>query len=142
MQPDWTRIAAYVVCRDDAGRLLLTRLTESGMPSDGMWTMPGGGMDWGETPLETAIRELDEETGLSATIGPLVGVKSRWFTAEESWRNKSGHSLGLIYEAQRLEGELRTEFDEGSTDAAAWFTLDEVRQLPRVDLVDFVLDLL
>lgn len=142
MDVDWRRAAAYVVCRDETDRLLLTRLRTGGFPTDGMWTMPGGGMDVGETPEETAIRELHEETGLTATMGPIIGVFSAWYTPEESWRSKSGHSIGPIYLAENLSGELREEFAEDSTDAVAWFTLDEVKSLPRVELVDFVLGLL
>jgi len=107
-----------------------------------MWTMPGGGMDVGETPEETAVRELHEETGLSATMGPILGMFSSWFTADESWRNKTGHSIAPVYLAQNLSGELREHFEEDSTDAVQWFTIDEVKALPRVELVDFVLELL
>ena len=64
------RVAAYVLCRDDEGRILLTRFFEAGHPHSGWWTMPGGGMEWGEQTYETAARELHEETGLVARIGP------------------------------------------------------------------------
>jgi ADP-ribose pyrophosphatase YjhB (NUDIX family) len=39
--------------------------------------MPGGAMEWGEDPLETAEREMQEETGLSAELGRVLGVFSR-----------------------------------------------------------------
>jgi hypothetical protein len=38
-----------------------------------------------------------------------------------------------------VTGDLRTAFDPGTTDAAAWFSLDEARSAPRAGLVDFVL---
>jgi hypothetical protein len=38
-----------------------------------------------------------------------------------------------------VTGELRTSFDAGTTDAAAWFSIDEARSVPRVGVVDFVL---
>lgn len=99
-------------------------------------------MEWAESPEETARRELEEETGLRATIGPLVGVFSRWFRADETIRGEPGHALGLVYHGLDLRGHLRTEWAEGTTDGAAWFTIDEIRALPTVPLVDFVLDLL
>lgn len=142
MNVDWRRAASYVVCRDEADRILLTRLTTGGYPTDGKWTMPGGGMDTGESPEETAVRELHEETGLTATMGAVLGVFSAWFAADDSWRGHSGHSIAPVYEAHNVSGELRQRFDEGSTDAVQWFTIDEVRELPRVELVDFVLTLL
>ncbi len=41
-------IGAYGICRDPEGRLLLARM--SGGIDDGRWTMPGGGIKWGEHP--------------------------------------------------------------------------------------------
>lgn len=105
--------------------------------------MPGGGMEWGESPVDTATRELDEETGLRATMKRVVGVFSLWLEAAEAHRGAPGHVLGIVYEAAEVHGELRTSFDRAdTTDAAAWFSLAEIRDLPRVPLVDFVLDLL
>lgn len=140
MAVQWRRAAAYVVCRDDAQRILLTRFYSSTHPDTGRWTMPGGGMEWGETPEQTALRELAEETGLAARLGPVMGVFSRWFTADESARGEAGHVIGVVYEATVEGGELRTCFGDGTTDAAAWFSVDEAGLLPRVELVDFVLD--
>ena len=49
MDVAWRRAAAYVVCRDEPDRLLLTRFVSPGHPDSGMWTLPGGGLDWGES---------------------------------------------------------------------------------------------
>lgn len=143
MQAEWRRAAAYVLCRDDAGRILLTRVS-AGSPDSGKWTMPGGGMEWGEDPAETAARELEEETGLRADIGGVVGVYSRWLDAQEAARGTPGHVLGIIFEATNPSGDLRLEFSadpDNTTDAAAWFTLDEARALPHVALVAYCLGL-
>jgi len=142
VEAQWRRAAAYVVCRDDGDRLLLTRVSNLAQANVGKWTMPGGGMEWGEQPDETAVRELEEETGFRARIGPVLGVYSYWFDARESVRGAPGHVLGIVFEGTELEGELRTEFDEGSTDGAAWYSIGEVRGLPRDPLVDFVIDLI
>lgn len=131
------------MCRDGDGRLLLTRFVSPEHPDSGKWTMPGGGMEWGESPVETAIRELGEETGMDAVIGPVMGVFSRWYTEEDSARGEAGHILGIVYEARGLTGQLREDFaDETTTDAAAWFSVEDIEELPRVELVDFVLTLI
>jgi ADP-ribose pyrophosphatase YjhB (NUDIX family) len=138
----WRRAATYVVCRDADDRLLLTRFVEAGNPESGAWTMPGGGMEWGEHPVDTAVRELEEETGLCGRVGSVLGVFSLWLDGDEANSGTPGHVLAPIFEVTNLTGELRTTFEEGTTDAAAWFTIEEVRSLRRVSLVDFVLDLL
>ena len=142
MDVAWRRAAAYVVCRDEVQRLLLTRFVSPGHPHSGMWTMPGGGIDWGESAEAAAHRELAEETGLTATLGPVVGVYSRWFTREESAAGEAGHVIGIVFDAVEVSGELRTTFEAGTTDAVRWFDLKEVKTLPHVELVDFVVDLL
>lgn len=142
MEIEWRRAAVYVVCRDQRDRLLLTRFAQPGHPDTGRWTMPGGGMEWGETAEATAHRELAEETGLAATLGPVLGVFSRWYTDRESVAGQAGHVLGVLYEATDVRGTLRASFDDGTTDAAAWFDTDEIASLPHVEVVDFVLDLI
>ena len=144
MHAEWRRIAAYVLCRDDHGRILLTRFNLAGHPDSGTWTMPGGGMEWGEDPIETAERELEEETGLHAEIGRVVGVFSRWYEADEAVSGSAGHVIGIVYQGTNARGVLRTEFSsdaDNTTDAAAWFTLEEARALPHVGLVTYCLAL-
>jgi 8-oxo-dGTP diphosphatase len=138
----WTRVGAYALCRDDDGRILLTRFAFPGHPDHGKWTMPGGGMDRGESPRATACRELLEETGLTATLGSIAGVFSRWFTAQESVQGEQGHFVGVLFHGSQLAGQVRTEFqDLDTTDGAQWFAIEQIEDLPHVKFVDFVLDL-
>jgi 8-oxo-dGTP diphosphatase len=104
--------------------------------------MPGGGMEWNESAQETAHREVLEETGLTATIGSVAGVYSRWLTAEEAVRGEPGHVVCIVFETVEIVRRLREEFDDlDTTDAAQWFSLDEIKALPHVELVDFALEL-
>lgn len=132
------RVAAYAVCVQD-GQLLLARW----VAGDGSkrWTLPGGGMDHGEDPYDTVIREADEETGYVIEPRALLGVDS----LRRRYPRKLGavadfHGLRIVYEARITGGELRYEQD-GSTDLAAWHALDAVSDLDRVGLVDIGLDL-
>lgn len=143
-EAEWRRAAAYVLCRDAEGRILLTRFFRPGHPDSGKWTMPGGAMEWSEEALETAERELEEETGLQADIGRILGVYSRWYDPHEAASGKAGHVIGVVYEGANPRGALRNEFAphaHNTTDAAAWFTLDEARALPHVGLVAYCLGL-
>src|SRR6185503_9521956 len=64
--PSITRLAAYGVIRRD-GRVLLCRVSQGNLGA-GLWTLPGGGLEFGEHPEVAAVREVEEETGYLALI--------------------------------------------------------------------------
>jgi 8-oxo-dGTP diphosphatase len=64
--------AACVVLIDNHSRLLLVKRRVA--PKEGMWCLPGGFVEAGETPEQAAVRELQEETGLTGRINTLIGV--------------------------------------------------------------------
>ena len=66
--------ACCFVRRDDGALLLVRRGVE---PCKGQWSLPGGFMEIDETPEECILRELREETGLSATSARLMGAKTK-----------------------------------------------------------------
>lgn len=68
------RRAMRVLLVDDDDRLLLFRDSDPGLtPVPVFWITPGGGVDAGESDLEAAVREVEEETGLRITQQALVG---------------------------------------------------------------------
>lgn len=131
------RVAAYAVITDDDDRVLLARWTEGRRLA---WTMPGGGLEAGEDPEDAVRREVREETGYAARVGELLGIHSRVIPAGRRTREADAplHTLRIVYTADITGGRLRFE-ENGSTDMAAWFTLDEVAKLQRVKLVDIAL---
>lgn len=72
--PRCVRRSARVVVRDRAGRVLLvrSRFRRSVKGVEFAWFVPGGGVEPGETPVQAAIRELWEETGLRVGRSALV----------------------------------------------------------------------
>ncbi|WP_242902825.1 NUDIX hydrolase [Actinomadura terrae] len=62
-------VAASAVVTDEGGRVLLQRRADSGL-----YALPGGGMDFGESLPGAAVREVREETGLDVEITGLVGT--------------------------------------------------------------------
>ena len=127
-----TRLGAHAICVDDAGRILLCRLSESEVAS-GAWTLPGGGVEFGEHPDDACLRELREETGLHGEIERVEGVFSHVYPASRWAGGADLHFLSILYRVRIVGGELGDEIG-GSTDRAAWLTPDDLRGLTIVEL--------
>jgi 8-oxo-dGTP diphosphatase len=63
------------IAYDDQGRLLLIRRAND--PGAGLWSLPGGRVEPGESDIEAVARELREETGLDVIPGTLIGTVTR-----------------------------------------------------------------
>jgi len=133
--PRITRMAAYGVIRRE-GRILLTRVAP-GNVGEGLWTLPGGGLAFGEGPEAAAVREVEEETGLLARITGAPAIHSD----TGSWPFSAGpvtyHTVRFVYPMAIDGGTERPEVG-GSTDELGWFTPDELRGLAVGDLVERV----
>jgi 8-oxo-dGTP diphosphatase len=126
------RLAAYAwVERGDA--VLLCRISSPDVAA-GQWTLPGGGLEFGEDPDTGVLRELSEETGLVGTVGELLGVRSAILEPEMTKRGDRLHVVGVLYRVDAAEADLVMELD-GSTDLAAWVPFTELEALPALPLV-------
>ena len=63
------------VVTDGQGRLLMIKRGHE--PGAGLWSIPGGRIEPGETDAEALVREMFEETGLAVEVGPLIGSVQR-----------------------------------------------------------------
>jgi ADP-ribose pyrophosphatase YjhB (NUDIX family) len=123
------RIAAYGVCVDGEGRVLLARGSAiADLP--GVWQIPGGGIDHGEHPAGAVVREFAEETGLAVAVTGLRAAVS-----DVLW---GLHTDRVIYDVAVRGGTLRDE-PEGTTDLAAWIGPEELSGLA---LMPFTAELL
>ncbi|MGI9627398.1 MAG: NUDIX hydrolase [Longimicrobiales bacterium] len=125
-----TRIAAYGLVLQQR-QILLCRISSRVSRHAGSWTLPGGGIEFGEEPATAMVREVEEETGLMVRPGAVAGVDSLVLPDGES----TTHSVRIIYFAEIVGGDLRSEV-EGSTDLCAWHDIDATPKLPIVDLVE------
>lgn len=139
--PDNPRVynGAYGLCRDPSGHLLLVHISDG--LDKGLWTLPGGGIEWGEHPDDAVIRELEEETGITDVRSlQFAALYSHKYLRSENRPFDSVHHIGIIYDLTLGHFELRCE-QNGSTDRCEWFTESQVRQLPLVPIVEFAVDL-
>ncbi|MDN4159858.1 NUDIX domain-containing protein [Nocardioides abyssi] len=126
------RTAAYALVVRGAGpdaAVLLSRVSASGFHT-GLWTLPGGGVDHGETPAAAAAREVREETGLEVEVGAVLHVADESIrgTAPHG-RDEDFHGIQLVYAATLAPGSVGVEpvaEVAGTSDAVAWVPLVSV----------------
>ena len=104
---NWSQSVGGVCLRD--GKVLLARHTYGA--GKGMFIIPGGYVDFGETPEETLVREYQEETGITVKAGKLLGMR---FSAKDWY---------AVFEAIYIEGEARSDGDEN--DKVVWMDINE-----------------
>lgn len=134
-KPQITRIAAYGLILDES-RMVLCRISVEIPRHQGRWTLPGGGIHFGEDPADAMVREVREETGLHVRPKNLAAVDSVYLDREDA----SHQGIRIIYFAELLGGELTNEL-EGTTDQCAWWAPKEAESLRLVGLARVGLDL-
>lgn len=120
--PLWLSAATAVVLRDaDAGtEVLLVRRSDNGR-----WTPTAGIIDPGEEPAATAVREVQEETGVSCVVERLT-----WVYAGEPVLHVNGDQaqyLELVYRCRWTGGEPYAADDESSE--AGWFPIESMPEM-------------
>lgn len=131
-------MAAYGWIERD-GLVLLSKIAP-GYAGAGRWTLPGGGVDWGEHPEQTMRRELQEETGLTGTIEEQLGIGSERFEPSRFNGYTAVHAVRLIFRVS-ASGAPQVMEVAGSTIEVAWLPLASVRDLPIAPLVELGLEL-
>ncbi|MGA7607636.1 MAG: NUDIX domain-containing protein, partial [Anaerolineales bacterium] len=101
---------------------LLTQRTDNGL-----WCLPGGKMESGETLQECCQREVMEETGLEVRMKRLIGIYSNRDQVVIYRDANKVQIVVLSFEAEIIGGELDLS-DE--TTAFGYFSLDEIESMP------------
>ncbi len=123
--PEAPIVGVGIVClRGDD--VLLVRRTKP--PREGGWSLPGGRQKLGETVRDCALRELLEETGIEAGIGPLLDVVDS-ITPGDGGRPAYHYTL-VDFAAEWRSGEVRAGGDAAD---ARWFAPAELGALELWD---------
>ena len=131
-----TRLASYAVAVAD-GRILLCRIAPT-YPAEGHWTLPGGGIDWGEHPNDALVREVHEETDLTLESYTLAGIDSA--TLGGAAGRPAMHAVRFIYRCV-TSGEPSVVEEHGSVDTAAWVPLENLSEIPTVTIIERALQI-
>lgn len=132
------RLGAYAIVVEH-GRLLMSQLADDVVGGARLWTLPGGGVDPGETPVDGVVREVHEETGQHVITGELVQVQSAHRVgpaASGGQPYEDFHAVRLVHRATCPEPTPAQVMEvDGSTGAAAWVRLADVPDLPLGSMV-------
>lgn len=115
--PDRPVVGVGGVVIREGSVLLVQRASE---PLAGQWSLPGGGVELGETLEEAVVRELREETGLTVRLLELVEAFER-ISRDESGRSRY-HYVLLDYLCEPIGGDARAGSD---VKAVAWARPEE-----------------
>jgi ADP-ribose pyrophosphatase YjhB (NUDIX family) len=105
-----------------------------GQPSSGKWSLPGGGLELGETTVEGIERELAEECGLKVRVAGLAGVLDR--VVKDADGRVRYHWVLVDYLAYPESEEICAGSDAAE---ARWVPITEV---PTLDVTDGLLDMI
>ena len=113
-------------------RVLLTRRSDNGL-----WSLPGGAMDPGESAVEACAREVLEEAGRVVEFGRLIGVYTDPHMIIEYADGNRIQPVDLCFEAQVIGGELGLS-DE--TTEVGYFLRDEMKSMDVWELASERID--
>ena len=123
MSRQHTSVRAYGIFVHEESVLLVRSSSPQIVPP--LWWLPGGGIDFGESPEETLLREFDEETGLAIKDPVLLHV------ASDIRRRPNGdriHTVRVLYTVPLTAASCATRLI-GTTDQVHWFKLEELSDL-------------
>jgi 8-oxo-dGTP pyrophosphatase MutT (NUDIX family) len=119
--------AGGVLVKRITGRPHLAAIRPQGKP-EGLWALPKGNLDPGESPAETAVREVWEETGVHGTLVEKLGDVKYTYTRRSGVRVFKIVSFYLLTAGRgrigEIEERMRVEVAE-----ARWLPLEEAPRL-------------
>ena len=134
-------LGAYGLIIKDEKIVLIKKV---GGPYSGRLDLPGGTIEWGETPEQTLIRELNEEVGIEAKKYELFDANSiifEWIHKEELER---GHHLGIFYKVLDYNNELLEDIkiDEKNDDSlgAKFYEIGKLKKSELSDIANLEIE--
>ena len=129
-------VVAIALVKNDQGKILLQRRIDPRIPdANGKWELPGGRINFGESPEDAARRETKEETGCDIRIERLLLQPQ-----SHVWHRTDGkkvHVVVICYEARYVSG-TPAALDKKVSEVG-WFTKEEIGELDTLrDIKKFV----
>ncbi len=107
------------VVTDPSGRILFIKQQRG--PFAGAWLCPGGGIEPGESTVDTVAREVREEAGVAIANPHFIGV----YEMRGNWTGGEYHLLMMGFHAEG-SGEIPRDFTGDHVDGARWAWINEI----------------
>lgn len=108
------------------GSILLIKKARG--PYKSLLDLPGGSLEHGEDIEDALIREIAEETGLSAKQVEWQNNLTTVVDFEDERGDISMYHIGLVYRVTEWSGELISDMEEEDSLGAEWFTLNDLAE--------------
>lgn len=121
-----TRMGVYGAIIHD-GKIALVKKACGGYK--GLYDLPGGGIERGETPVETLHRELMEEVGVKVVNEKILTAVSKtfqWDVNDELIQDL--HHIGILYTVEMEGNELKTDADGLDSLGGVWLDIDKIEE--------------
>lgn len=129
-QLNFPKVGVGVFIKKD-GKILMVK--RKGAHGQGTWSIPGGHLDWFETPGECAIREAYEETGVKTKNPRFSGITNDLFHKEDK------HYITIFMEVDYVSGKPRVSPEEkDKVEEVNWFAEDKLPSPLFIPLDNFL----
>ena len=129
------KLIAHALIEKDGNYLLIKRSeVKRGLPNmyPEYWDIPGGMVEEGEMPKDTAIRETKEEVNLDITIGPILHEDSNYD------KEKGTVFTRIVYQAELLEGQNEIDIILQKDEHSEYMLVSDISNIDKI--VDYLED--
>lgn len=126
---NYKQIGAYAIIIKDDKILLINKVSG---PYDGKLDLPGGTIEFGETPQDALIRELKEEVGIKLKKYELFDADSVLFDWNYDKKIIKVHHIGIFYKVLEYTGKIKENIDIDSKNddslGAKFYKINELKK--------------
>ena len=120
-----TRIGCYGFIIND-NKIALIRKSRGGYK--GLLDLPGGGVEYGETPEETLKRELMEEAGVEVLNYELLAVTSTRIKWHDDEYDEDLHQIGILYKVEVKDYKIKEDGDGLDSNGCSFYDIEKLSQ--------------